>query len=388
MKERLLRDFAARYGENGKDVVLFFAPGRVNLIGEHIDYNGGYVLPCALKNGTYVAARLRSDRQINLYSANFDDVGICRFRLAERYRKRGQWTDYLIGTVQVLQNEGYHFDCGFDLYCYGNIPNGAGLSSSSSLEVAVLTFLNHCYSLNIDKLNIAKLARRVENEFIGVNSGIMDQFIIAMGRRESALLLNTDTLQYDYIPINLGDYRLVIGNTNKKRTLADSKYNERFAQCQDALAVLSEKFGLAALCQLKVEQLDAGMASLRDDVVKKRLRHVVTEQYRTIAAAEALRNDNLAEFGQLMNASHQSLKADYEVSGIELDTLVGLAQNRSDVIGARMTGAGFGGCMIALVRKDGIANYIAELTEKYTATIGYAPTFYDVAIGDGGGKIS
>ncbi len=386
MKEKLLRDFAVQY-DNNKDVALFFAPGRVNLIGEHIDYNGGYVLPCALKNGTYIAARLRSDRQINLYSANFTEVGICHFELAERYCKTGQWTDYAIGTLQVLQNEGYHFDCGFDLYCYGNIPNGAGLSSSSSLEVAVLTFLNHCYNFAIDKVTIAKLARRVENDFIGVNSGIMDQFIIAMGQADKALLLNTDTLAFDYIPLNLGDYRLVIGNTNKKRTLADSKYNERFAQCQTALAALSKNFGIAALCQLKAEQLEVALAAIEDDVVKRRLRHVVTEQYRTIDAAEALRRDDLIEFGKLMNASHASLKEDYAVSGRELDTLVELAQKRSDVIGARMTGAGFGGCMIALVQKDGVADYIAELTEKYTEIIGYAPTFYDVAIGDGGGRI-
>ncbi len=387
MKQKLLQDFAARYGTDNKDVALFFAPGRVNLIGEHIDYNGGYVLPCALTHGTYLVVRPRQDRQINLYSKNFAELGICRFELAEKYRKKGQWTDYVLGTMQVLLNRNYRFSHGFDFYCYGTIPNGAGLSSSSSLEVAVLLFLSDIYRLDIDKRQIVHLAKAVENEFIGVNSGIMDQFAIAMGRPNQAMLLNTDTLDYDYIPLELGDYRLVIGNTNKKRTLADSKYNERFTECQTALASLTEKFTITQLCQLKTEQLEEALAHLDDDVIKKRVRHVVTEQHRTVSAAQALRDDNLDLFGQLMNASHQSLKDDYQVSGIELDTLVALAQNRKDVIGARMTGAGFGGCMIALVRKGSVANYIAEVTEQYTKIIGYAPTFYEATIGDGGRKL-
>lgn len=387
MVKKLKAEFTGIYDENISDIRVFFAPGRVNLIGEHIDYNGGYVLPCALDRGTYIVSKLRNDDKIRLYSKNFNKTGIIEKKISKNYTKDKLWSDYVLGLLQILNNHGYEIKYGFDLYCYGNIPNGAGLSSSSSLEMALFSFINSTYDFKIDKIKQIKMAKEVENNFIGVNSGIMDQFIIGVGRSENAILLNTDSLKYEYIPVKLGDYKLIIGNTNKIRGLADSKYNERYNQCQKSLLELKKFYDIKYLCDLCDEDLDTVLLKLNDSVLKKRVRHVISEQRRTVKASDCLKKGDIIDFGKLMFESHSSLQFDYEVSGNELDTLVSLSASTEGVIGARMTGAGFGGCMIALVHKDYNDSYIKKVVPEYKNIIGYEPCFYNVSIGNGAGEI-
>ncbi|NLL30085.1 MAG: galactokinase [Clostridiales bacterium] len=365
-------------------VRTFFSPGRVNLIGEHTDYNGGNVFPCALSFGTYGAIGLRNDKVVRMYSDNFPEVGIIEFHLDSiKFEKEHDWVNYPKGVLDVILKNGYNIERGFDIYIYGNIPNGAGLSSSASLEVLIGVMMDTLFDLNIDRIQLVKFAQEAENKFIGVNCGIMDQFAIGMGKRDHAILLDCNTLNYSYSPLELKDLVLVIGNTNKRRGLADSKYNERRSQCETALSELKKTLNINSLGELSIEEFENNKHLITDDINRKRAKHAVYENQRTLKAKEALSNGDLFSFGKLMNESHISLKEDYEVTGIELDTLVELAWNHEGTIGSRMTGAGFGGCTVSLVKRDKVGDFIKKVGQGYEEKIGYEASFYIANVGDG-----
>lgn len=367
----------------------YFSPGRVNLIGEHTDYNGGNVFPCALTIGTYGVASLRKDNTIRMYSENFQDQGVVEFSLDDlTYSKAHDWANYPKGVIAFLRKEGHHIEQGMDIYFNGNIPNGAGLSSSASIEVLTAFMMKELFQLEISMINLVKLCQKVENEFMGVNSGIMDQFAVAMGKKDQAILLDTNTLEYRYSPVLLEKASLVVSNTNKKRGLADSKYNERRAECEEALKRLQTVLPISSLGEIDSETFGKYQHVIEDDVLIKRAKHAVTENERTLLAVKALESNEIEEFGKLMNASHESLKEDYEVTGIELDTLVELARKVSGTIGSRMTGAGFGGCTVSIVQNDAIERFIQEVGTSYEEIIGYKAEFYVVSIGDGVHKLS
>lgn len=367
----------------------YFSPGRVNLIGEHTDYNGGNVFPCALTIGTYGVASLRKDNTIRMYSENFQDQGVVEFSLDDlTYCKAHDWANYPKGVIAFLRKEGHHIEQGMDIYFNGNIPNGAGLSSSASIEVLTAFMMKDLFQLEISMINLVKLCQKVENEFMGVNSGIMDQFAVAMGKKDQAILLDTNTLEYRYSPVLLENASLVVSNTNKKRGLADSKYNERRAECEEALKRLQTVLPISSLGEIDSETFGKYQHVIEDDVLIKRAKHAVTENERTLLAVKALESNEIEEFGKLMNASHESLKEDYEVTGTELDTLVELARKVSGTIGSRMTGAGFGGCTVSIVQNDAIERFIQEVGTSYEEIIGYKAEFYVVSIGDGVHKIS
>ena len=367
----------------------YFSPGRVNLIGEHTDYNGGNVFPCALTLGTYGVASLRKDNTIRMYSENFQDQGVVEFSLDDlTYSKAHDWANYPKGVIAFLRKEGHHIEQGMDIYFNGNIPNGAGLSSSASIEVLTAYLMKDLFQLEISMINLVKLCQKVENEFMGVNSGIMDQFAVAMGKKDQAILLDTNTLEYRYSPVLLENASLVVSNTNKKRGLADSKYNERRAECEEALKRLQTVLPISSLGEIDSETFGKYQHVIEDGVLIKRAKHAVTENERTLLAVKALESNEIEEFGKLMNASHESLKEDYEVTGIELDTLVELARKVSGTIGSRMTGAGFGGCTVSIVQNDAIERFIQEVGTSYEEIIGYKAEFYVVSIGDGVHKLS
>ena len=373
---------------NVKDQHLFFSPGRVNLIGEHTDYNGGHVFPCALSFGTYGIISKRNDRKVRLYSMNFEDLGVIEFSLDYMvYDKSHDWANYPKAVIKTFENHGYRTEHGFDILFYGNIPNGAGLSSSASLEVLMAVIINDLNNFNLDMISMVKMCQEAENKFIGVNCGIMDQFAIGMGTEGCAILLDCNTLEYRYSKINMEGYKIVIGNTNKKRGLADSKYNERRSECETALAQIQTVKNINSLGELTEEEFEEVKNVITDPIVRKRAKHAIYENQRTLKAVKALENNNLLLFGKLMSESHISLRDDYEVTGKELDTLVSLAWEMPGVIGARMTGAGFGGCTVSIVKEENVQNFIDTITKKYTEIIGYAPDFYVATISDGARKL-
>ncbi|WP_018931679.1 galactokinase [Gracilibacillus lacisalsi] len=367
----------------------FFAPGRINLIGEHTDYNGGHVFPAAISFGTYALAVPRQDRKVRLYSDNFPDKGIIDVSLDDlSYKKEDDWTNFPKGMMLYFQEEGFNIDKGFDVLFYGNIPNGAGLSSSASIELVTGVLLENLYRLDIDRIRMVQLGQKVENDYIGVNSGIMDQFAIGMGKADHAMLLDCDTLNYQYAPIKLENHDIIIINTNKRRELADSKYNERRSQCEAALADLQKELSINSLGELTPEQFEESRSLISDETNQKRAKHAVYENARTIDALKKLNAGDLEEFGQLVNQSHVSLRDDYEVTGMELDTIAETAWQQKGVLGARMTGAGFGGCAIAIVEKTMVEAVKAAIGKAYQEKVGYTPTFYVAAIGDGAKEIS
>ena len=366
----------------------FFAPGRVNLIGEHTDYNGGNVFPCAIDKGTYGLVKKRNDRKFRMYSENFADLGVMEFTLDELTNdKKHDWANYPKGVIKMFLEAGQKIDSGFDILFSGNIPNGAGLSSSASIEMLTAIVLKDLFHLSIDPVEMAQLGKKTENLFIGVNSGIMDQFAVAMGKKDHAILLDCNTLKYAYVPVVLKDEVIVIANTNKRRGLADSKYNERRAECDEALAELQTKLPIKALGELSIEQFEANKDLIKSPVRQKRAKHAVYENQRTLKAQKELSAGNLAEFGKLMNQSHISLRDDYEVTGVELDTLVALAWEQPGVVGSRMTGAGFGGCTVSIVKKDKVDDFIKNVGETYKNKIGYAADFYIASVSDGAKKL-
>ncbi|MFC2442897.1 MAG: galactokinase [Capnocytophaga ochracea] len=366
----------------------FFAPGRVNLIGEHTDYNGGNVFPCAIDKGTYGLVKKRNDRKFRMYSENFADLGVMEFTLDELTNdKKHDWANYPKGVIKMFLEAGQKIDSGFDILFSGNIPNGAGLSSSASIEMLTAIVLKDLFHLSIDSVEMAQLGKKTENLFIGVNSGIMDQFAVAMGKKDHAILLDCNTLKYAYVPVVLKDEVIVIANTNKRRGLADSKYNERRAECDEALAELQTKLPIKALGELSIEQFEANKDLIKSPVRQKRAKHAVYENQRTLKAQKELSAGNLAEFGKLMNQSHISLRDDYEVTGVELDTLAALAWEQPGVVGSRMTGAGFGGCTVSIVKKDKVDDFIKNVGEAYKNKIGYAADFYIASVSDGAKKL-
>lgn len=385
MKNQLLKDFAEMFGGDG-DIRSYFAPGRVNLIGEHTDYNGGHVFPCALTIGTYAIVRKREDRKLRFYSHNFEKLGVLESSLDDlKYDKALDWTNYPIGVVWAFIEKGYHVDAGFDMLLYGNIPNGSGLSSSASVEVVTGVALRDLFGFDdVSMIDIALFGQYSENNFNGVNCGIMDQFAIAMGQKDQAIFLDTSDLSYTYAPIQLKDEKIVISCSNKKRGLGDSKYNERRAECEQALAELQTELSIKSLGELSEEEFEAHKDLIKSEVRQRRAKHAVYENQRTLKAVDALKAGNLEEFGKLMNASHVSLRDDYEVTGIELDTLVENAWEQEGVVGSRMTGAGFGGCTVSIVKTDCVDKFIENVGKAYLEKIGYAADFYVVEIGDGG----
>ena len=367
----------------------FFTPGRINLIGEHIDYSGGYVFPCAITFGTYAWVSPRNDNKLRFYSENFESLGIIEVSLDSIvYDEKDDWANYPKGVVKMIQDAGYEVTQGLDILFYGNIPNGAGLSSSASLEVLMGLIVSKLNELDMDMVEIVKLSQKAENQFVGVNCGIMDQFAVGMGKENSAILLNTDTLDYEYVPVNLGNHSIVIMNTNKRRGLVDSAYNERRQQCEDALAILQEVKSLPYLCDYSMEDLEGNKGLFKDPLVYTRAHHAISENTRTKKAAEVLKDNDLVSFGKLMNQSHISLRDDYEVTGNELDTIVSLAWDQDGVLGARVTGAGFGGCALAIVESDKVNSFIENVSKQYEDKIGYEGSFYVASVGQGAHEIT
>lgn len=384
--EELREVFTQQFGN--ERMGEYFAPGRINLIGEHTDYNGGNVFPAAITLGTYGVAAKRKDDKVRLYSENFPEKGIIEFSLNDlSYDKSHDWANYPKGVLLYLQEAGHTIDTGFEVVFYGNIPNGAGLSSSASIELLTGVILEDLFDLTLERLDLVKAGKKVENEFIGVNSGIMDQFAIGMGQKDHALLLDTNTLKYEVIPAAFGEYVVAIMNTNKRRELADSKYNERRSECEEALARLQTTLTIQALGELDEATFYENTKTIEDDILIKRAKHAVTENQRTLKAKAALEAGDLTTFGLLLNASHESLKEDYEVTGVELDTLVAAAQKHPSVLGARMTGAGFGGCAIALVKADDWTDFVEKVSAEYLEKIGYATDIYQASIDDGARKL-
>lgn len=383
MKEKMIQMFTKVYGDNN-DIRVFFSPGRVNLIGEHTDYNGGNVFPCALSFGTYGAIKLRDDKLIRMYSKNFDDLGVINFNIDNlKNEEKHDWANYPKGVIDILRKHGYDINCGFDMVVFGNIPNGAGLSSSASIELLMGVMIDELFDFNIHRVDLVKLAQEAENKFIGVNCGIMDQFAIGMGRENSAILLDCNTLNYIYTPIDLTKEVIIIANTNKRRGLADSKYNERRNECETALKELKTKLDITSLGELSEDEFENNKYLIKDDTRVKRARHAVYENQRTLKAVKALQNKDIYRFGKLMNDSHISLKNDYEVTGIELDTLVELALKHEATIGSRMTGAGFGGCTVSIVKRELSEDFIKKVGKGYKELIGYDADFYTANIGNG-----
>lgn len=383
MKQELLKKFEEVFGDS-KGAGVYFAPGRVNLIGEHTDYNGGHVFPCALTIGTYAVARLRDDDKLCLFSMNFEEDGVGESRLADiETKKDGDWRNYPKGIVWAFGKKGYKVDKGLDILYFGNIPNGSGLSSSASIEVLTGFILKELFGFDVTNQDLALIGQFSENQYNGVNCGIMDQFAIAMGKKDCAIFLDTADLSYEYAPIVLKGAKIVILNTNKKRGLGDSKYNERRSECETALAALQTKLSIKSLGELTEEEFEANKELIGDPVKIKRAKHAVYENQRTIKAVKALKDNDLELFGKLMIASHDSLRDDYEVTGIELDTLVAEALKQQGVIGARMTGAGFGGCAVSIVKEEAVPAFIENVGKAYKEKIGYAADFYVVEIGDG-----
>lgn len=383
MKHKMLEKFGEVFG-NTEEAKVYFAPGRVNLIGEHTDYNAGHVFPCALTIGTYGVARKRNDGILRFYSLNFEHLGVIESSLEDLvFQKEADWTNYPKGVMWAFQEKGYTIKQGMDLLLFGNIPNGSGLSSSASVEILTGFILRDMFQFSVSNQDLALIGQFSENKFNGVNCGIMDQFAIAMGKEDHAIFLDTADLSYEYAPIKLEGAKIVITSSNKKRGLGDSKYNERRQECETALAELQEVIGIEGLGNLTIEQFEEYKSAIKDPVRQKRAKHAVYENQRTIQAKEALAANQLTLFGQLMNASHVSLRDDYEVTGIELDTLVEAAWKIDGVIGSRMTGAGFGGCTVSIVKDEAIETFQKVVGENYKETIGYEADFYVVEVGNG-----
>lgn len=381
----LLQNFQSVYPDNHHEVRIYFSPGRVNLIGEHTDYNGGYVFPCALSFGTYLVMASNDTNKVRFATGNFDvrheqNVNALNKKIDQL------WINYPMGVMYEFITRGYAIP-GIDLYFYGNVPNGAGLSSSASIEVVTATAMNDFLHAKIGGVDIALLCQHAENHFVGVNCGIMDQFASAMGKKDHAIYLDCNTLDYQLVPLVLKGYKLVIANTNKRRGLADSKYNERRRECDQAVAEISRVKPIKYLCELTVEEFNQLQGAISDDSVRRRARHAISENERTGKAVQLLREGDLAGFGQLMNASHDSLRYDYEVTGVELDTLVEEARKIPGVIGSRMTGAGFGGCTVSLVKEEAVNELIEKVGKGYHAVTGLGADFYVAEVGDGARRI-
>ena len=386
--QELKEAFIKMYGGDESTVRLYSSPARINIIGEHIDYNGGKVFPASINRYLYIAIRKRNDTKILYNDARFPGSYEYDINQTFIFDKANDYANYLNGILQQLKERGFKFDRGFEILMASNIPAGGGISSSSALECGFAYAVIDTFGFNLDRIEIAKLGQMSEHNFMNVKCGIMDQFIIATGKKNYAELLDCNTLEYEYVPLELGDYRFVIMNTNKVRKLADSKYNERRGQCEEALKILQDNgVKVQALCELSPADWEKYRNLVADPILNKRAHHCIAENQRVIDAAKTLKAGNLEELGRLLNASHKSLKEDYEVTGIELDTLAESSQKQEGCLGARMTGAGFGGCAIALVHKNKLDSFIENVQSTYEKNIGYKAGFFVCESGDGVTKI-
>ena len=383
-KGMILEKFSNVFGD-GDGVRVFFSPGRVNLIGEHTDYNGGHVFPCALNLGTYAACRLRDDTKIRLFSMNFENDGIIEADGAKELKnsKEYKWANYPLGIVHTFKMHGYAVSKGMDILYFGDIPNGSGLSSSASIEVLTGFVLSELLGLGVSKKDLALIGQESENKFNGMNCGIMDQFASAFGKKDHAIFLDTATLEYEYVPINLKNEKIVIANTKVKHELTTSAYNDRRRESETALKDLQTVVDIKSLGELDEEGFDKYSSAIKSEVCFRRGRHAVMENLRTVKAVKALNANDLETFGKLMNESHVSLDKDYEVTCEELNVMVESELGIEGVIGARMTGGGFGGCTVALVRNDAVENVCREAGKRYTSLTGITPEFYVIEVGDG-----
>ena len=389
MTEKLMETFQNLFGADG-DIRTYFAPGRVNLIGEHTDYNGGHVFPCALTLGTYAVARKRDDRVLRFYSENFASLGVIETCLDDLGPdEKADWTNYPKGVMWTFEKRGYKLPQGMDIAIYGDIPNGSGLSSSASLEVLTGIVLKDMFGFDeITMPEIAQIGQYSENNFNGCNCGIMDQFASAMGKKDNAIFLDTNTLEYEYAPVVLPDAKIVITNSKVKHSLVDSAYNDRRSECETALEELKSEMPIVTLGDLTEAEFEAHKDTIKDPVRQLRAKHAVYENQRTIRAVAALKANNIEEFGKLMNESHISLKNDYEVSCEEIDILVDLAQAMPGVIGSRITGGGFGGCTVSIIKNDTVDTFVNEIGKAYEEKVGHKAEFYIVDIGDGAHKLN
>ena len=383
---KLKQQFINLFGnDEGNALNVYFAPGRVNLIGEHTDYNNGYVFPCAITYGTYMLARKNNAGIVKMASENFDYGAEIPIRDLST-RQPGKWMNYPLAVFDQFIQHGFQ-PGGIDLLYSGNIPNSSGLSSSASIEMVTAFALNDIYNLGFDNVELVKLSRKAENEFVGVNCGIMDQFAVGMGKKDHAIFLNCGTLEYELVPLVLSDHKIVIANTNKQRGLADSKYNERVEECAKAVGYLSKCKIIKSLSDLTYQEFVDFKHHIPDIGIRKRAKHILSENHRVLDAVHVLKDNNLRVFGKLMNASHNSLRFDYEVTGYELDVMVEEARQVDGVLGVRMTGAGFGGCAIALVDNIHVDEFINKVGENYKKRTALQPEFYISEIGDGVKKI-
>lgn len=389
MTEKLMETFQNLFGADG-DIRTYFAPGRVNLIGEHTDYNGGHVFPCALTLGTYAVARKRDDRVLRFYSENFASLGVIETSLDDLVPdEKADWTNYPKGVMWTFEKRGYKLPQGLDIAIYGDIPNGSGLSSSASLEVLTGIVLKDMFGFDeITMPEIAQIGQYSENNFNGCNCGIMDQFASAMGKKDNAIFLDTNTLEYEYAPVVLPDAKIVITNSKVKHSLVDSAYNDRRSECETALEELKSEMPIVTLGDLTEAEFEAHKDTIKDPVRQLRAKHAVYENQRTIRAVAALKANNIEEFGKLMNESHVSLKNDYEVSCEEIDILVDLAWKIPGVIGSRITGGGFGGCTVSIVKNDAVDTFIEKVGNEYKEQTGNTAEFYVVEVGDGAHRLS
>ena len=383
MREQLIAQFKEIFGSEG-EIRTYFAPGRVNLIGEHTDYNGGHVFPCALTIGTYAVVRKREDNKLRFYSVNFEKLGVIESALDDLTpSKQAGWTNYPKGVMWAFEGRGYKLSNGLDILIYGNIPNGSGLSSSASLEVLTGVMLKDMFGFDVSMVEIAQIGQYSENNFNGCNCGIMDQFASAMGKKDHAIFLDTNTLHYEYAPVVLEDAKIVIVNSKVKHSLVDSAYNDRRNECETALKELQKVVDIQTLGDLTEEEFEAHKDAIESPIRVKRARHAVYENRRTIKAVQALKDNDIETFGKLMNASHVSLRDDYEVSCEEIDILVNLAWETEGVIGSRITGGGFGGCTVSIVKNDAVDHFIETVGAQYEERVGHKAEFYVVDIGDG-----
>lgn len=388
MKAKLIEKFVSIYGEGG-EIRSFFSPGRVNLIGEHTDYNGGHVFPCALSIGTYMIVRKREDRTIRFYSENFSKLGVIETSLDDLvYSEKAGWTNYPKGVMWAMEGRGYKIPTGMDILIYGTIPNGSGLSSSASLEVLTGLAVRDLFGFEgISMIDLALIGQYSENNFNGCNCGIMDQFAVAMGKKDCAIFLDTGTLSYEYAPVELEDAKIIITNSKVKHSLVDSQYNQRRQECSHALSLLQEELDINALGDLDIDTFEKFKEVITDPVEQKRAKHAVYENQRTIEAVSALKAGNIERFGELMNQSHISLRDDYAVSCEEIDILVDLAWQIPGVVGSRITGGGFGGCTVSIVKIDAVDTFINTIGPAYKEKVGHEAEFYTVDIGSGAQKL-
>jgi galactokinase len=383
--ENFTEKFYEKYGNRSYKPVLFFSPGRVNLIGEHTDYNGGFVFPCALNYGTYLLIRKIRANTLKFSTVNFNEDSETEIN-GLFINTSSRWINYPLGVINEFIKKGVKLS-GLEFLYYGDVPNGAGLSSSASIEMVTAVALNELFDTAFDTLDLVKMSQKAENEFVGMNCGIMDQFAVGFGKKDHAIFLNCDTLDYENVPIILTDCSLIIANSNKRRGLTDSKYNERRSECDKAVELLQSYKPIRNLSELNTGEINVLEKYIKDPVIRKRAKHVITENGRVVEAVKVLKDNNILRFGELMNQSHDSLRDDYEVTGMELDALVHEGRKLPGVVGSRMTGAGFGGCTISIVRRTDSGKFMTALSAAYQKKTGLVPDFYQPEIGNGAGRI-